>query len=483
MFNRRVRDMTLLCLAGGLVAFYVMQGGGGFPLDDSWIHQTYARNLAEYGEWSFIPGQPSGASTSPLYTLILALGYVFHIPYEFWTHFIGALALAAAGMLGARLADDMMPAVTFGGWFVGLAVVTAWHLVWAAASGMETMLFCALILGLMLLGLKHNQTRRDGVWFGVVGALTVATRPEGALLVGMIGSLNLKQRNWVIGSAFGFGVAILPYLLLNLSLNGELVPNTSAAKQAQHAILLQEAFGVRVGWMIEPLLAGGQFTLIPGIVVFMWWARHKPRFWLPLLWALGLILLYAWRLPAAYQHGRYVIPALPGLIVIGVLGVLLTLKWTRDYLIGRVFVRSWALVTLVLFTYFGLILGVRIYQTDLGIINDEMVAQAKWIRDHLPPDELLAVHDIGAVGYFAPRPLLDIAGLITPEVIPLIGKPDALWAYIEASGAQYLMAFPDQIPNQNPGDPRLCFLHNSPGDGSTRVGGPKMTIYRLGGCD
>src|SRR5512138_2254022 len=39
----------------------------GYPLDDAWIHQTYARNLALHGEWAFIPGRPSAGSTSPLW--------------------------------------------------------------------------------------------------------------------------------------------------------------------------------------------------------------------------------------------------------------------------------------------------------------------------------------------------------------------------------------------------------------------------------
>ena len=48
----------------------------GFPLDDSWIHQTYARNLALRGEWAFRPGLPSAGSTSPLWSALLALGFL-----------------------------------------------------------------------------------------------------------------------------------------------------------------------------------------------------------------------------------------------------------------------------------------------------------------------------------------------------------------------------------------------------------------------
>jgi len=36
----------------------------GFPLDDAWIHQTYARNLVATGQFAFVPGQTSSGSTS-----------------------------------------------------------------------------------------------------------------------------------------------------------------------------------------------------------------------------------------------------------------------------------------------------------------------------------------------------------------------------------------------------------------------------------
>ncbi|NJL95821.1 MAG: hypothetical protein HC915_19860 [Anaerolineae bacterium] len=79
---RRWRAGILAGLALLSVAVYgvlAQQGnplGWGFPLDDSWIHQTYARNLAQHGEWAYTPGTPSTASTAPLYTVLLALGHV-----------------------------------------------------------------------------------------------------------------------------------------------------------------------------------------------------------------------------------------------------------------------------------------------------------------------------------------------------------------------------------------------------------------------
>jgi len=72
----------------------------GFPLDDAWIHQTYARNLVERGEWSFTPGQPSAGSTSPLWSAILAIGYLFKIRPTSWAYFLGWILL----WLGATLA-------------------------------------------------------------------------------------------------------------------------------------------------------------------------------------------------------------------------------------------------------------------------------------------------------------------------------------------------------------------------------------------
>jgi hypothetical protein len=67
---------------------------------------------------------------------------------------------------------------------------------------------------------------------------------------------------------------------------------------------------------------------------------------------------------------------------------------------------------------------------------------ARWLAQNTSQNTLVAAHDIGALGYFARRPLLDLAGLITPEIIPLLADEPALARYILASNADYLVTAP-----------------------------------------
>lgn len=498
-------DLPFLLLSSILVIAYVLTAGGGFPLDDSWIHQVYGRNLATTGRWEFISGVPSAGSTSPLYTVLLAAGYLIGVPYLLWTHLLGTLALAAAGMIAVRLTERLITLLepeprmpTLLPIFAGLSVIVSWHMVWAAVSGMETMLICTFTLALLYTALLEHSPQRTLIYgglFGALAALAAATRPESILLTGLIGLGVLIARPqgtwrsvivWSIGAALGFAVLIAPYLLLNLQLTGGLLPNTAAAKQAMAApTRILFTFPQRFLQMLYSLIAGGQLLLASGMLFFAWrFARalrqnRRAVFGLvPLIWAVGLTALYAERLFAPQQHGRYIIPILPLMLVTGVIGTFWLMRVGRRNRIGRVLSRSLALTALFVFIAYAVI-GATVYRADVQIIQQEQVASALWIGQHLPPNALIGIHDIGAVGYFAPRPMLDVAGLITPEVIPIIHDVDALWALLRERGAQYFMGFPDQIPGDNPDQPFLCPIFRSNGTASADAGGPMMVIYAL----
>lgn len=99
-------------------------------------------------------------------------------------------------------------------------------------------------------------------------------------------------------------------------------------------------------------------------------------------------------------------------------------------------------VTLCLVTLLFLYIGAQAYAKDTAIIEEEMVKTARWIADHTSEDAIIAAHDIGALGYYGNRNILDLAGLVTPEVIPIIRDSQKLSSFILEKEADYLIVFP-----------------------------------------
>ena len=86
----------------------------------------------------------------------------------------------------------------------------------------------------------------------------------------------------------------------------------------------------------------------------------------------------------------------------------------------------------------------------------------------------VAAHDIGAIGYFASRELVDLAGLVSPDVIPFIREESALATYLDEAGAEYLITFPSWYPELTAGRQPL-FVTGAPY--SPAAGGENMTVY------
>ena len=76
-------------------------GGLVYPLDDTYIHMAMAKNLALHGSYGVTPEGFSGSSSSPVWTLLIALSYLIFGVQE-WT----PLVLAALSGLGVIFALD-----------------------------------------------------------------------------------------------------------------------------------------------------------------------------------------------------------------------------------------------------------------------------------------------------------------------------------------------------------------------------------------
>jgi len=456
----------------------------GFPLDDAWIHQTYARNLGQRGEFAFMPGVPSAGSTSPLWSYFLSVGYVLRLEPRLWTYFLGALALALNAYLAGKLAQSLWPEFKTGVIaLVAAAVALEWHLSWAAASGMETALFAACALAVFTL----PPTRP--VLLGLLVGASMLLRPDGLTLLPfalarvlpappffpVLSSPNNEKNAW-LRVLLGFLMFFIPYLGFNYWLAGAIWPNTFYAKQAEYAILRQFPLWQNAWNVLQQPLLGAQALLLPGWLALVWRAARERR-WahlVPLLWVGAYLAAYILRLPVTYQYGRYVMPVIPILVTLGVGGLAGLVRPAAEKFLTRIFSRVWLLAVVILWLgFWGY--GALLYLRDVRIIETEMVATAKWVAANTPPGAVIAAHDIGALGYFGERRLLDLAGLISPEVIPFIRDEARLTEWLTTSGAQYLVTFPDWYEHLADGREKL-FGTTAPY--SPAAGGTNMAVYR-----
>lgn len=92
------------------------------------------------------------------------------------------------------------------------------------------------------------------------------------------------------------------------------------------------------------------------------------------------------------------------------------------------------------------------WATMLGHNTNEIleidVALGRWLAANTPPDALIAVDDIGAIAFVSGRRIVDLNGLVSPEMWPAVKQPvglarDQVTTRI-LSGIQpdYLVAFP-----------------------------------------
>jgi hypothetical protein len=315
----------------------------------------------------------------------------------------------------------------------------------------------------------------------------VLTRPEGLLLVGCLLLTQAAQEGWKRRSTWvnlaltmaGMMTLIAPWLTFNWYVSGTLFPNTFYAKQQEYAVLLATIpFAQRFAQVYFAPFIGAMVLLIPGLAAAAWALVRRvadSASWMqlaPLVWAVAHLGSYAARLPVTYQHGRYEMPVIPVLIVFGVGGTAALLRWDHARLWPRALSRAAAL-TIAITQLAFVVIGARAYATDVAVIEGEMVSVARWLDANAGPNDLIAAHDIGAIGYFARRPLIDLAGLVSPEVIPFIRDEDQLWAHIQQRGAVYLVTFPSWYPQMT----RRAGL--APSFEGNAESPEHMTVYRL----
>jgi hypothetical protein len=411
--------------------------------------------------------------------MLVSVGYILKFAPLQWTNLLGIALLSMVACLIEGAVRYFFQGYRLPVPWIGIYTVFFWQFSWAALSGMETILHILITTTVLILMLTRS---RSWVSIGLLTGMSIWIRPDGITLIApaILCMLFAGDPIQLKAGAFvkyfvGLGALFLPYLIFNLYLEGSPWPNTFYAKQAEY-----------IGWQKNPILerisltalqffAGSNLILIPGTVLWLFEkAKERNLPWLfAAIWLMGYVGMYTLRLPP-YQHGRYLMPAMPIFLLFGFLGLI---HFARSGFFGR---RHWLvqtvwIVSLALVEFSFIFLGARAFGRDVAVIESEMVKTARWAKANLPAEALIAAHDIGALGYFDDHELLDLAGLVSPQVIPFIRDEERLAVYLNDSGADYLIAFPDFYPRLSRG---LEKVYTSDSSFAPIFGQENMTIFR-----
>lgn len=402
-----------------------------YPLDDTFIHLSVAKHLVSDGVWGITSEEYGAASSSPLYTIILAIFIWLGFPQlllPFWLNVVFSFALLflADHYLRKNGLKPVPVFCTLQGmiWLIPLPVITL--------LGMEHVLHTLFVLillqgavGLIQVPVDWKRTS----YVGIIAALALLTRLESLFVIAGIGLLftlkkRFKQAVWLSV------VALLPLLVLGLwsiKSGGHFLPNSILIKgvvdkegslihsllagklpASVHFISFQAPFrlmisGIIVLVLIKLLTIRHYNSSIPGQLMFMWFVTC------------ALHLLFA-RIGWLYRYEAWLIGI--GIFVLG-MGSGLEYQWKIMFLRRHQLLPALGILLIVSTISLPLVLRAKESSDNVSLacknIYEQQFQMARFLAQyyhHVP----IAANDVGAISYYGDNNIIDLWGLGNNEV-------------------------------------------------------------------
>jgi hypothetical protein len=478
--TKNIKTLIIIALAiisFGLSFYYLnfaksQNGGFGFPLDDPWIHLTFAKNLVDYHSFSYFKNEMATAgSTSPIYTLILALGFYVINNEMILSYVLGIGFLILSVIAFYRLSSFEFDKENYYALiFTGIFLIDKW-MNFISVSGMETTMYIFI-----LLATAYFYKKRKVVPFAIFLGLILWGRPDGVAFIGAIvvdyllaryfaksdKNIKLFEKKELIKIGIISGAIVLIYFGMNFMLSGSIMPNTYTAKIMSYASKSKEFFLKVEVW--EYFTSGAYGIIMVGFVFSILKTLYdlsKKKYNQNILYVVfifALIFIYWYKMPYAHRFGRYMMPIFPFFILLSGLGFRDLLKLSaglfksRNFVIGLYFIIS---AIIFIYSVKDYAEHKKEYSENCKYIGDRQVATALWIKNNTKENDVIATHDVGAIGFYCGRKIVDVAGLITPELISKINDNnynEYITEYMKKSGVTYLAFLREwfRIVNQNP---------------------------------
>jgi len=431
--KRRFPESAFFVLFAWTIMALLIWNFRDIQLDDAYITYRYARNLSQGLGFSYNPPQLVLGTTTPLYTLILAL-----------FAWLGA-DIPSTGLMisGAGLGMVAWVLISFGGregnpfetfLTAGLFILLPGSYI---ILGMETAFYTALVyLGFYFLAQRKFTTAV------ILASAATLTRYDGIVAAGYVLLAEwVFTRSFPLKNGFFYVGLMAPWAFYAMLTFGSILPSTFFAKTGE---LGTNVFIDNLGPQVMELLGfvqvglqGGYIASISMLAIFVWsWFIGGNTFERSAVaWALLYLAAYG-VLGIRYAFHWYYFPIIPAFLI--------SLRVNMNWLQGRfnkifrgrlrqtIMVGRFPLLLIVLPMLTLAIMGTIVLDqkkerlASLGGRNIVYPLAAEWVCSHSNQEAAILTPEIGLIGWNCDRQIIDPYGLVTPEMIPYIRSGDRL---------------------------------------------------------
>ncbi|MFO7526438.1 MAG: hypothetical protein R6W68_13385 [Ignavibacteriaceae bacterium] len=423
--NRLVYILITIILVIFLCAYL------SFRQDDAYIFYSYAKNIAEGNGYVFNLGEKVNATTSPLYTLLLAALYLLIKPFATESlHVIGIIISVISILIVLLLMKKILADRKL---YEYCALIFLCLPLLKFGFGMETFLNLALITASVYFFVQNKL-----IISSIFAGLSILARLDSVLFAGTLFLIYVSEYKKFpsLKVVFIFLITVLPWFIFSYFYFDSLLPTTIGVKLSQNQfdmhgtglIFIKGFFSVLPGRLISAifLMTGLIFSL-----VYLYRKKIKltanPGIKIILIWSLLLFLIYAFILNAPYYQWYYTPFALSSSVL---------LSYTLHDLFNKDHYRK--LIFILLFLI-ALILPLKTYYEGFNPKYINYYNAASWLNENIRDNSVLGVDEIGIMGYYYRKGrIIDALGLVTPEVVPHLSKKEFIW-YIEIFSPDYIV--------------------------------------------
>jgi hypothetical protein len=393
-------------------------------IDDAYIFYRYIHNIISGHGWVFNIGERINATTSPLNVIVISIVAFFIKDVPTAAHLIQILflffALCFIYLLFKKFNMSMAGIICA----LILATDTTLMYLW----GMETIMYCFFFIASIyfFVASRYNLSALNV-------ALLILTRPDGIILAAILFLLYIwETKRFPLIPSVILTAVLLPWLIFSFFYFGHILPHTLGAKVSQGS---SGVFGDKFIFFKGMINLFKDYFILKAIIIFsfvivliiglidlvkykFYFYKNNKVFIILFIW----VILYTggYTILNVPHYLWYYVPIFFSIVI---LFIFLIYYLTRETVLKK-YEKAIIVVNIVLLA----LVFINIYKNNNKFIIDSDTREKAykevgvWLKDNVDDFSTIAMTEVGTIGYYSDKKILDLTGLISKDVLPFLRR-------------------------------------------------------------